>query len=151
VPVLRVTTAALAIALLAFAGCGDDSSDETSTSTTAPADAEAAIEETWATFVAAAQKGDGQAACAELSDELARPGEVNFQLGSILPGGPSCEETLSDKQATASFIAGLPEDFAELTVDGTTADGVAGAAKPTFAESDGEWEITSFFGVLPEE
>ena len=143
--------AAVAIALLAHAGCGNDSGDDTSTSTMAPADAEAAIEESWATFVTATQKADGEAACAELSDELARPGEVNFQLGSILPGGPSCEETLSDGQATASFTSALPEDFAELTVDGDTADGVAGAAKPTFAESDGEWEITSFFGVLPEE
>jgi hypothetical protein len=148
----RPATTALAIALLALAGCdGDDSSNEASTPAATPADAEAAVEETWATFVGAAQKGDGQVACAGLSEELARPGEVNFQLGSILPGGPSCEETLSDKQATASFTAALPEDFAELTVDGATADGIAGVAKPTFAETDGEWEITSFFGVLPEE
>ena len=146
----RTLLIALAAGAALVAGCGGGDS-ETSTSTASAADAEAAIEETWAAFVGAAQKGDGEAACAELSEELARPNEANFQLGSPLPGGPSCEDTLGDKQALASFTAGLPSDFAELNVDGKTADGIAGAAKPTFAEADGEWEITSFFGVQPEE
>jgi hypothetical protein len=146
--------AVVAIACITpLAACGGD--DSTSSNSTAPAappaDAEAAIEETWAAFVRGVKEGDGAAACAELSDELARPNEANYAIGSLVPGGPSCEDTFNDKQATLSFAAGLPKDFAELTVDGTTADGIAGAAKPTFAETDGEWEITSFYGVAPEE
>lgn len=146
---IRALVALVVAGLAVLAGCGGG--EDISMSTSDPADAEAAIEEAWVNFVEAVDEGDGQAACAELSEELARPGEVNFQIGSVLPGGPGCEETLSDKQATASFTAGLTEDFAELNVDGATADGIAGAAKPTFSESGGEWEITSFFGVLPEE
>ena len=143
-------TIAIAGALSPLVACGGDESTS-STSATSPADSEAAIEATWAAFAKAIHEGDGEAACAELSDELARPGEANFALGASLPGTPTCEETLGDEQAMASFAAGLPEDFAELNVDGGTADGIAGAAKPTFAETDGDWEITSFFGVLPEE
>jgi hypothetical protein len=137
--------AALAACALLVAACGGD--EETS-ATPSPADAEAAIEETWAAFVAAAAKGDGQAACAELSEELARPNELNFQIGSAVEGGPSCEDTIAAEDA---FLTGLNEEFAELEVEGTTASGIAGAAKPTFAETDGEWKITSIFGVQPEE
>jgi len=139
---------ALGCCAIVLTACGGD--DGTSSTTAGAADAEAAIEETWGAFVRAVDEGDGEAPCTELSDELARPNEANYALGSLVPGGPSCEETLSDKQALLSFSAGLENDFAELNVDGTTADGIAGAAKPTFAESDGEWRITSFFGVPPE-
>jgi hypothetical protein len=110
-----------------------------------------AIEEAWATFVDAVEEGDGGAACAELSEDLARPNEANFQIGSPVPGGPSCEDTFDDKGALASFAAGLDPEFAELNIEGATADGVSAATKPTFAETGGEWRITSFYGVLPEE
>ena len=148
----RILVAPVVLALLA-AGCGgDDSADPDGATTKAatPADAEAAIEEVWAAFVEGVETGDGEAACAGLSEDLARPNEANFQLGAGVPGGPSCAETFADKQAMASFASGLSPDFAELNVEGTTADGISGAAKPTFAETDGEWEITSFYGVLPE-
>jgi hypothetical protein len=145
----RATAIAIGVAVLGLAACGGGSGS--STSTVSPAEAETAIEETWAAFVQAVTRGDGEAACAELSDELARPGEVNFAIGAQVPGDPSCEDTFADTEALASFAAGLPKDFAELTVEGTTADGIAGAAKPTFEEVDGQWVITSFYGVLPEE
>ena len=150
--ILRIAALlAIAGAVCALAACGGGDDATTSTSTMSQADAEAAIEETWSTFVEATEKGDGEAACAELSEELAAPNEVNFSLGAPVPGGPSCEDTIADKEALASFVAGLDPEFAELNVDGTTADGISAAAKPTFEEVDGEWVITSFFGVPPEE
>ena len=142
---------AIAAAALLSACGGDDSTTSKSDVVATPADAEAAIEEVWAAFVKGVETGDGEAACAGLSEDLARPNEANFQLGAGVPGGPSCAETFADKQALASFASGLSPDFAELNVEGTSADGISGAAKPTFAETDGEWEITSFFGVLPEQ
>ncbi|HEX6116258.1 MAG TPA: hypothetical protein VFY99_04110 [Solirubrobacterales bacterium] len=146
------TRAVLAVAsaiLLSACGGGDSTTEDRAEQS--PAEAEAAIEETWAAFADAVEKGDGATACAELSDRLAEPNEMNLQLGSPLRGGPGCEETLGDRDATLSFAAGLSAEFAELEVDGATASGVAGAAHPTFAESGGKWEITSVFGQLPEE
>ncbi len=146
------TLLALAIAGVALlSGCGGDSTTTSSTSDASPADDRAAIEKTWAAFADAVEKGDGDAACAELSDELARPNEFNRQLGSPVAGGPSCQDVLSDKDATLSFAAGLSPELIEVEIDGDTATAIAGAAKPTFADEDGEWKVTSVFGVLPEE
>lgn len=147
-----VLAAIVGLSLSAWlAACGGDGSPtETSTAEATPAEAEAAVEETWRAFVRALERGDGQAACAELSDRMAAPNELNRQLGSPLPSGPSCEETASDKDATLSLLAGIGPEFVELEVDGATASGIAGAAKPTFAEAGGEWELTSLFGLSPE-
>ena len=148
----RTPLAALLVAAaLGLAACGDDSGDETATTAASPAEAEAAIEEAWAAFIDALEQGDGEAACAELSARMAEPNELNRQLGAPLPGGPACEEVAGDKNATLSFLAGTGPDFVELEVEGETANGIAGAAKPTFAAEDGDWVVTSLFGALPPE
>lgn len=143
------TLALLAASTLALAACGGDE-EETTSGAGASAGGEAAVEATWADFFQAVEKGDGAAACEELSEPLAAPNEVNLQLGSPLPGGPSCEDTLSDEDGAIGLAAGGTEELIELEVSGDTASGVAGAAQPTFAVEDGEWKVSSLFGVLPE-
>lgn len=136
------------VAAAVLAGCGGDDA-ETTPGGGDPAGDEAAVEQVWADFYAAAEEGDGAAACAELSDELAAPGEMELQLALSAEEPSPCEETMASSAAATSLRTNAGEELEEITVDGEIASGAVGAAKPTFAVEDGQWKLTSLSGVPP--
>ena len=142
---IRLALLAAVAAVTPLAGCGGEGTSGSADS----ADAEAAVEQAWADFYAAAEERDGEAACAVVSDALAAPGEMQLQLGAPGAGGPSCEETMASDDAATALQTNAGAELENLTVDGATASGEVGAAKPTFAVEDGEWKLTSLSGVPP--
>lgn len=145
---LRLALLASVAAVALLAGCGGEDGEDAS-ATADSADAEATVEQLWADFYAAVEERDGAAACAVVSDALAAPGEMQLQLGAPGGSGPSCEETMASDDAATALQTNAGAELEELTVDGATASGEVGAAKPTFAFEDGEWKLTSLSGVPP--
>jgi len=133
---------ALAFATLTISACGEDEP------TVNPETDTAAIEDTWARFMAAARDSDGAAACAELSTDLESPEDFAPQIGSPRPAaGTECDDYLAEPSATAPFISDATDELESVDFQESTAQGTAGGAKPTFVEEDDGWKISSLYGV----
>ena len=131
---------ATALAAFAIAACGGDDPG-----------GEEAVTASWADLRTAIDEGDGAAACARLGESLAAPGGLNQQFGLPQSAGATCEELVEEPAINPILSEGMAAELEDVTIDGETASGDAGAARPTFAAEDGEWKVTSFFGAPPEE
>ena len=87
---------------------------------------------------------DGETACAQLSTEAA-DGGLAREVG--LPAGNGCEEMLGGVGGGAVVVPlDVGETLENVTVEGGTATGEAGAANPTFVDEDGEWKVETLYG-----